>query len=49
MKKLRGFLGVCAMLFMGIASAQVQDMSGGPRVNQLNLSEGVTQIARDVV
>lgn len=49
MKKLRGFLGVCAMLFMGIASAQVQDMPGGPRVNQLNLSEGVTQIARDVV
>jgi cytochrome c oxidase subunit 2 len=49
MKKLRGFLGACAMLFMGIASAQVQDMPGGPRVNQLNLSEGVTQIARDVV
>lgn len=49
MKKLRGFLGVCAMLFMGTASAQVQDMPGGPRVNQLNLSEGVTQIARDVV
>ena len=49
MKKLRGFLGACAMLFVGIASAQVQDMPGGPRVNQLNLSEGVTQIGRDVV
>ena len=49
MKKLSGLLGVCAMLFAGIASAQVKDMPGGPRVNQLNLSEGVSQIARDVV
>jgi cytochrome c oxidase subunit 2 len=49
MKKLRGLLGACAMLFAGIASAQVQDMPGGPRVNQLNLPEGVNQIARDVV
>ena len=49
MKKLRGLLGSCAMLLSGIASAQVQDMPGGPRVNQLNLTEGVTQIARDVV
>ncbi len=48
MKKLRGLLGACAMLFVGIASAQVQDMPGGPRVNQLNLPEGVNQIARDV-
>ena len=49
MKKLRGLLGACAMLFAGISSAQVQDMPGGPRVNQLNLPEGVNQIARDVV
>lgn len=49
MKKLSGLLGVCAMLFAGIASAQVKDMPGGPRVNQLNLTEGVTQITRDVV
>lgn len=49
MKKLRGLLGSCAMLLSGIAGAQVQDMPGGPRVNQLNLTEGVTQIARDVV
>ena len=49
MKKLSGLPGVCAMLFAGIASAQVKDMPGGPRVNQLNLSEGVSQIARDVV
>ena len=49
MKKLSGLPGVCAMLFAGIASAQVKDMPGGPRVNQLNLPEGVSQIARDVV
>ncbi len=49
MKKLSGLLGVYAMLFAGIASAQVKDMPGGPRVNQLNLTEGVTQITRDVV
>ena len=48
MKKFRGLLGACAMLFCGVASAQVKDMPGGPRVNQLNLPEGVTQIARDV-
>jgi len=49
MKKLRGLLGACAMLFGGIAGAQVQDMPGGPRVNQLNLPEGVTEIARDAM
>jgi cytochrome c oxidase subunit 2 len=48
MKKLTGLLGACAMFWIGAASAQVKDMPGGPRVNQLNLSEGVTQIARDV-
>jgi len=48
MKKLIGLLGACAMLWIGASSAQVKDMPGGPRVNQLNLSEGVTQIARDV-
>ena len=48
MKKVRGLLGACAMLLCGIVSAQVKDMPGGPRVNQLNLPEGVTQIARDV-
>jgi len=48
MKKVRGLLGACAMLLCGVVSAQVQDMPGGPRVNQLNLPEGVTQIARDV-
>ena len=49
MKKWRGILGACAMLIGGMAGAQVQDMPGGPKVNQLNLHEGVTQIARDVM
>lgn len=48
MKKLRGLLGACAMFWIGAVSAQVKDMPGGPRVNQLNLPEGVNQIARDV-
>ncbi|TAL91082.1 MAG: cytochrome c oxidase subunit II [Candidimonas sp.] len=49
MKKLRGLLGTGAMLLAGIASAQVKNMPGGPRVNQLNLHEGVTPIAHDVI
>lgn len=48
MKKVRGLLGACAMLFGGVVVAQVKDMPGGPRVNQLNLPDGVTQIARDI-
>lgn len=31
------------------AYAQISDMPGGPRVHQLNLSPGVTSIARDIV
>ena len=49
MKKLRGVLGTSALLFASVAGAQVKDMPGGPRVNQLNLPEGVTQIASDIV
>jgi cytochrome c oxidase subunit 2 len=49
MKKLRGLLGIGALLLAGAASAQIQDMPGGPRVNQLNLHEGVTAIARDIM
>ncbi len=49
MKKLRGLLGTGALLMAGVAGAQIQDMPGGPRVNQLNLHEGVTSIARDIV
>ncbi|HEY9281606.1 MAG TPA: cytochrome c oxidase subunit II [Eoetvoesiella sp.] len=49
MKKLRGVLGTGALLLAGVAGAQVKDMPGGPRVNQLNLHEGVTEIARDIM
>jgi cytochrome c oxidase subunit 2 len=49
MKKLRGLLGTGALLMAGAAGAQVKDMPGGPRVNQLNLHEGVTQIAQDIM
>ena len=48
MKKVRWLLGACAMLLCGVVSAQVKDMPGGPRVNQLNLPDGVTQIAKDI-
>ena len=48
MKKVKGLLGACAMLLCGVVSAQVKDMPGGPRVNQLNLPDGVTQIAKDI-
>lgn len=49
MKKWRGELGTGAMLFAGVAGAQVKDMPGGPKVLQLNLPDGVTEIARDIV
>lgn len=49
MKKLRGVLGTSALLTAGAASAQVQDMPGGPRVNQLNLPPGVTEISYDIM
>ncbi|OZI36913.1 cytochrome c oxidase subunit II [Bordetella genomosp. 10] len=45
----RGIPGACAMLVGGAARAQVKDMPGGPKVDQLNLHEGVTQIAHDVM
>lgn len=50
MKTLRGFLGTSTLLLLwsSIVSAQVEDMPGGPRVNQLNLPDGVTEIARDI-
>ncbi|MGB6104127.1 MAG: cytochrome c oxidase subunit II [Pusillimonas sp.] len=49
MKKLRGLLGTGALLMAGIAGAQIKDMPGGPRVNQLNLHPGVTQIQQEIV
>jgi cytochrome c oxidase subunit 2 len=47
-KLLKG-ISACALLASGAAFAQVQDMPGGPAVNQLNLPIGVTQISRDIV
>jgi len=56
MKKVRGVLGAAALWLAGTAcaqeaasvGAQVGDMPGGPRVNQLNLPQGVTSIAQDI-
>jgi len=48
MKIRNGLPGLGAWVFTGVAAAQVQDMPGGPRVNQLNLPQGVTQIAQDI-
>lgn len=45
MKKLRGLLGTGAWLWMAAASAKVEDMPGGPQVNQLDLHKGVTNIS----
>jgi len=47
--KQKGVWGLCALLFSGVALAQVGDMPGGPQVNQLNLHRGVTQIASDIM
>lgn len=49
MKKWRWLLGMGTLLAWGTAIAQVKDMPGGPRVNQLNLHEGVTPIAHDIM
>src|SRR5690554_4015624 len=49
MKKEKGVLGLCALFFSSAAFAQVGDMPGGPQVNQLNLSRGVTQISSDIM
>lgn len=47
MMKFKGLVAACALTMSAVAHAQV-DMPGGPAVNQLNLTTGVTQIARDV-
>jgi len=49
MMKEKGVLGLCALFFSGAAFAQLVDMPGGPRVNQLNLSRGVTQVSSDIM
>jgi len=48
MKKLQGFLGLGALLPACTAWAQVQDMPGGPKVLQINLHKGVTEIAESM-
>lgn len=49
MMKFKGLLPACAlMLSSGIANARPVDMPGGPAVNQLNLTTGVTPIAADI-
>src|SRR5690625_2630439 len=49
MKQLHRVLGAFALLYPGLAAAQsVQNMPGGPKVNQLNLPAGVTPIAQDI-
>ncbi|MCZ4328865.1 cytochrome c oxidase subunit II [Castellaniella denitrificans] len=48
MKMVRGTLGMIALSWATAAGAQVQDMPGGPGVNQLNLHTGVTPIAREI-
>ncbi|NYT37293.1 cytochrome c oxidase subunit II [Allopusillimonas soli] len=48
MKKWRWVLGAGALLAAGAAVGEVKDMPGGPRVDQLNLHEGVTAIAQDI-
>lgn len=48
MKNSCGWLGFITFFMAGSACAQVQDMPGGPRVNQLNMPTGVTPIAQDI-
>ncbi|NLY64126.1 MAG: cytochrome c oxidase subunit II [Alcaligenaceae bacterium] len=48
MKKLRGLLGFAAVFGSTAALAQIGDMPGGPKVAQVNLHPGVTEIAADI-
>ncbi len=48
MKMLKGITGAIGLVWSSIVSAQVTDMPGGPKVNQLNLPKGVTEIARSI-
>lgn len=48
MKKWRHMLVGSAYLIPALVQAQIRDMPGGPKVNQLNLTEGVTPIAADI-
>lgn len=49
MMKFKRLLPACALLLSsGVAHAQSVDMPGGPAVNQLNLTTGVTPIAANI-
>ncbi|MGB6241492.1 MAG: cytochrome c oxidase subunit II [Castellaniella sp.] len=48
MKMVRGLLGMIALSWMTGATAQVQDVPGGPAVNQLNVTPGVTPISLEI-
>ncbi|HEX7386405.1 MAG TPA: cytochrome c oxidase subunit II [Castellaniella sp.] len=48
MKMVRGLLGMVAWFWATLAVAEVKDMPGGPKVDQLNLPWGVTPIAHDI-
>lgn len=49
MMKEKGVLGTVALVSSSAAFAQVGDMPGGPGVNQLNLTRGVTQISSEIM
>src|SRR5690554_1050356 len=49
MMKEKGVWGLWALFFSSTVFAQVGDMPGGPRVNQLNLTRGVTQVSSDIM
>ncbi|MGO3132808.1 MAG: cytochrome c oxidase subunit II [Alcaligenes sp.] len=48
MKMWRSLLALTACSAAGPSLAQITNMEGGPRVNQLNLHPGVTPIAQDI-
>lgn len=48
MKMVRGLLGMIALSWMTVATAQVQDVPGGPAVDQLNVTPGVTPISQEI-
>ena len=48
MKMWRSLFALTACSTAGPSLAQITHMEGGPRVNQLNLHNGVTPIAQDI-
>ncbi|WP_322998750.1 cytochrome c oxidase subunit II [Castellaniella sp.] len=48
MKMVRGLLGMIALSWMTVATARVQDIPGGPAVDQLNVTPGVTPISQEI-